>query len=319
MAFSLEEAPCGSTGFFTLEIQGREGMAVLFALLAMVFFAADNLFVRKGLMRTPNPILAAFITLSVNMSFFLVYALSTGVLSEVRLSRIYLFVVSGFMAPGLARIFAYKGLHSVGVAITAPIINGEILFAVALAVIFLNEPVEPEIVAGVVSVVAGLVLLGYESGRKDAGSASGTMRYRYLVYPLLASLCYGTSLFIRKMGLNLFGSPILGVLFTGGTSWVIIAAAIVTSRNYTRFWEVRRESLLYFLMAGCSTCVSWYSLFHALHLERISIVTPIATSYSLLTLLLSHLFLRNVERITRRIALATVLVVGGIAALCLGK
>ena len=294
-------------------------MAVLFALLAMICFAADNLLVTKGLIRTPNPLMAAFITLSVNMSFFLVYALSTGVLSEVRLNRIYLFVLSGFMAPGLARVFSYKGLHAVGMSITAPIINGEILFAVGLAVIFLNEPVEPEIVAGVMSVVAGLVLLGYESGRKDPGSASVTMRYRYLVYPLLASLCYGTSLFLRKVGLNLCGSPILGVLFTGGTSWVIIATAIAASRNYTRFGEVRRKSLLYFLIAGCSTCVAWYSLFHALHLERVSIVTPIATSYSLLTLPLSYLFLRNMERITRRVVLGTVLVVGGIAALCLGK
>jgi uncharacterized membrane protein len=294
-------------------------MVVLFALLAMVCFAADNLFVTKGLMRTPNPIMAAFITLSVNVLFFLVYALSTGVLAEVRLSEIYLFVVSGFLAPGLARILSYKGFHTVGMSIAVPIINGEILFAVGLAIIFLNEPVEPEIVAGVVSVVAGLVLLGHESGRKDPDSGSGTMRYRYLAYPLLASLCYGTSLFFRKLGLNLCGSPILGALFTGGTSWVIIATAITTSRNYTQFWEVRRESLVYFLMAGCSTCVSWYSLFHALHLERVSIVTPIATSYSLLTLLLSHLFLKDVERITRRVVIASVLVVGGIAALCLRK
>jgi uncharacterized membrane protein len=72
-------------------------------------------------------------------------------------------------------------------------------------------------------------------------------------------------------------------------------------------------------MAGCSTCIAWYSLFHALHLERVSIVTPIATSYSLLTLLLGQLFLREVERITRPVVVATVLVVGGIAALCLGK
>jgi bacterial/archaeal transporter family protein len=294
-------------------------MAVLFALLAMVCFAADNFFVTKGLMRTPNPIIATFITLSVNMSFFLAYALSTGVLSEVRLSRIYLFVISGLMAPGLARVFSYKGLQTVGMSIAAPIINGEILFAVGLAVIFLKEPLEPEIVAGVVSVVAGLVILGYESGRKYPGSVSVTVRYRYLVYPLLASFCYGTSLFVRKLGLNVWGSPILGVLFTGGTSWVIIACTIVSSKNYTRFREVRRGSLLYFLMAGCSTCIAWYSLFHALHLERVSIVTPIATSYSLLTLVLSQLFLRDVERITRHVVVATVLVVGGIAALCLGK
>jgi uncharacterized membrane protein len=212
-------------------------------------------------MRTPNPIIAAFITLSVNMSFFLAYALSTGVLSEVRLSRIYLFVISGFMAPGLARLFSYKGLQTVGMSIAAPIINGEILFAVGLAVIFLKEPLEPEIVAGVVSVVAGLVLLGRESGRKYPGSVSVTVRYRYLVYPLLASLCYGTSLFVRKLGLNVWGSPILGVLFTGGTSWVIIACTIVSSKNYTRFRVVSRGSLLYFLMAGCSTCIAWYSCF----------------------------------------------------------
>ena len=294
-------------------------MAIVFAVITLFCYGIDYLFIRKGLVKSPNPMLASFITLSVNVSFFLVYVLLFESVSLVSFDLVYFFIIAGIMAPGLARVFSYKGLQTVGMSIAAPIVNAETLFAFTLAVIFLGEPITFMILTGVLSVVAGLVILGYESGRKNPGTASKKIRYRYLIYPLLASFCYGTSIFLRKLGLNVLGSPIIGAFFTSATSWLVILITVSASGNLARWREVKKESLFCFLIGGCLTCIGWYALFHALHIGRVSIITPIATSYSLITLLFGYLFLRDVERITKRIVIATVLVVGGIVLLCLGK
>jgi len=67
------------------------------------------------------------------------------------------------------------------------------------------------------------------------------------------------------------------------------------------------------------TCVAWFSIFSALNIGNISLVAPIANSYSLVTLFLSHFFLKKIEIITLRTVLATVLVVGGVTMLITGR
>ncbi len=294
-------------------------MAIFFAVITLFCYGTDYLFIRKGLVKSPNPMLASLITLTVNVSFFLACVLLFEPISLVKPSLIYFFIIAGIMAPGLARVFSYKGLQTVGMSIAAPIVNAETLFAFAMAVIVLGEPINVMIVTGVLSVVAGLVILGYETGRKNPGRTSDKIRYRFLIYPFLASFCYGTSIFLRKLGLNVLGSPVVGALFTSATSWLIMLVTVSASGNLAKLRDVKKESLRYFLMGGCMTSMGWYSLFHALHIGRVSIVTPIATSYSLITLAFGYLFLRDVERITGRIVIATVLVVSGIVLLCVGQ
>jgi uncharacterized membrane protein len=83
--------------------------------------------------------------------------------------------------------------------------------------------------------------------------------------------------------------------------------------------RVKKESLPYFILGGCLTSIGWYALFNALHMGRVGIVTPIAVSYSLVTMSFSYLFLRDVEHVNRWVVCGTLLVVGGILLLCLGK
>jgi uncharacterized membrane protein len=237
----------------------------------------------------------------------------------LKLDLIYLFIVAGILAPGCARLLSYKGLEILGMSITTPIINADSLFSVALALFFLDEPINFSIVTGILSVVCGLVLLGYEIGQKNERDTSKRFRYRYLFYPIMASLFYGTSVFFRKLGLNTLSSPILGATLTSGTSWCIITIILTTSGNMKKLAQVKRRSFIYFFLGGCATCIAWLSFFHALDKGRVAIVTPIATSYSLFTLFLSYLFLRDTERMSLKIIIGMILIVGGVILFSLVK
>jgi uncharacterized membrane protein len=294
-------------------------MAILFALITNLAYGLDFYFVRRGLMKSPEPMAAAFITLTVNICFFVLLSILFEPLGQLTWSLVYIFIIAGLLAPGAARLLSYRGLETLGMSISVPIVNAESIFSVILAMIFLNEPMTPMIGIGVLSIIVGLVLLGLESGRGKESIVGKRIRYRYLLYPLIASVFYGVSVFVRKLGLNVLGSPILGAAFTSGTSWLILTVSLVAGGHVNQLSKVTRRSFIYFLLGGGATCVAWYSLFNALHIGKVSIVTPIATSYSVVTLFFSYVLLRKVERINRRIVAATVLVVGGIILLSLAK
>lgn len=237
----------------------------------------------------------------------------------LKLDLIYLFIIAGILAPGGARLLSYKGLEILGMSITTPIINAESLFSVAMALFFLNEPINFSIAMGILSVVSGLALLGYEIGQEDKGDISKRFCYRYLLYPTIAPLFYGVSVFFRKLGLNTLSSPILGATHTSGTSWCILSIVLATSGNMKKLAHVKKRRFIYFFLGGCATCIAWLSFFHALNIGRVAIVTPIATSYSLFTLSLSYLFLRDMERMGSKIIFGTILIVGGVILLSLVK
>jgi drug/metabolite transporter, DME family len=294
-------------------------MAPLFALVTCFTYATDTYLVRQGLARSPQPMVATVVTLTVNFAFFVILFLLFVPAHFLRFDWIYPFIIAGILAPGAARAFSYKGIEKLGLSINTPIVNAESLFAVLMAILFLNEPVTLPMVAGISSVVTGLALLGYETGRNKGSHTAKRIEYRYLVFPVMASIFYGMSVFFRKLGLNAVGSPILGATFTSGTSWCIFMIAMMKSRNRKALFEVKKESLVYFLLGGVTTCIGWFALFSALNIGKVSIVTPIATSYSLVTLLISYFLLRKVELITARIVAATILVVGGVVVLSVLK
>jgi uncharacterized membrane protein len=102
-------------------------------------------------------------------------------------------------------------------------------------------------------------------------------------------------------------------------SWCLLALFLSTSGNTERLFQVKKKSFIYFFMGGVVTCVAWLSFFHALSIGKVVIVTPIASTYSLFTLCLSYLLLRHVERISLKIGVATILIVGGVILLSLSK
>ena len=294
-------------------------MAILFALITALAFGTDNYLIRRGLIDSPYPLVAAFITLTINFSFFILLSFLLVPLEFFRMDWVYLFLIAGILAPGFARALSYKGLETLGMSINAPIINAESLFSVVLALIFLNEPIYFRMVAGILCVVFGLVLLSYETGQNQKKGLSKEFHYRYLFYPITASAFYGVSIFLRKLGLNQLDSPILGATFTSGMSWCLLTLFLITSGNTKRLLQVKKKSFIYFLTGGVVTCVAWLSFFHALSIGKVVIVAPIASSYSLFTLFLSYLLLRHVERISLKIWVATILIVGGVILLSFAK
>ena len=112
--------------------------AELFALANAFFFALHNMLTKKAL-RYSNPATAVISSLLINIVFLWSLTFLFVPLSSVNSAAILIFIVVGFFQPGLTRLLTYKGIDTLGVAVTDPIRATTPLFSAIMAIIFLAK------------------------------------------------------------------------------------------------------------------------------------------------------------------------------------
>src|SRR5258706_4001958 len=159
--------------------------AEFFALGNAFLFALHNLFTKKAL-RYSNPATGVISSLLINIVFLWGVSLLFVPLKSLTSASILIFVGVGLFQPGLTRLLTYKGIDTLGVAVTDPIRATTPLFSAMLAIIFLDEKITPPIVAATLMIITGITLLSWRSGAmKLAGSAV------FLWYPIAPPVLAG--------------------------------------------------------------------------------------------------------------------------------
>jgi uncharacterized membrane protein len=283
--------------------------AELYALTNAFLFALHNLFTKKAL-RYSNPATAVISSLLINIIFLWTVAILFVPLSSLTSASILIFVGVGFFQPGLTRLLTYKGIDAIGVAITDPIRASTPLFSAIMAIIFLGEDITLPIVAATFMIIAGIILLSWRSGSmKLVGSAV------YLWYPIGASALAGASQVVRKFGLAAVPHPFLAAAVTASSSLVVSVLTMWYVEKTQETWKMNRQCFGWFLAAGITVSFAMICIYYALDLGKVSVVIPISSSGPLFSLILTAIFLRDVERVTLRIVVSAAMIVGGVALL----
>lgn len=278
--------------------------AEAFALACGLFTAINLIFLKKGLAHG-NPISATVLSLAINVLSFWSFVLAVLPWDEILRPELLIFVLVGLIQPGGTRFLAYLSVEKVGVAVTAPLRATTPLFSSLLAIAVLGEQLTPSVGAGTALVVGGITLLSLSEEK------TGGWMNVLVALPLLSAFVAGSTQVIRKIGLAGISLPILGAATTTGTSLVAIAVSLTVSRNWSMV-RFHRRALGYFILAGCSVTLGVASIFMSLHLSDVVIVAPLASLSPLYSLVLSALFLRDVEVITARKVVAAGLIVVGV-------
>ena len=114
--------------------------AEFYALANAFLFALHNIFIfTKKALRYSNPATGVISSLLINIVFLWTLAFLLVPMADVTLASQLIFVGVGFFQPGLTRLLTYKGINTLGVAITDPIRASTPLFSAAMAIIFLGE------------------------------------------------------------------------------------------------------------------------------------------------------------------------------------
>jgi len=280
--------------------------AEVYALVNAFLFAVHNIFTKKAL-RYSNPATGVISSLMINIVFLWTMSILFVPMANVTVASLLIFVGVGFFQPGLTRLLTYKGIHTLGVAITDPIRASTPLFSAAMAIIFLGEEITLPIVIATLMIIAGITLLSWRHGAmKLAGSAV------FLWYPIAASALAGASQVVRKFGMAAVPHPFLAAAVTASSSLLVSLFVMWYVEKSEETWKMNRQCFWWFLAAGITVSFGMTSIYHALDLGKVSVVIPLSSTGPLFSLILTALFLRGVERVTLRIVISACMIVSGV-------
>jgi uncharacterized membrane protein len=184
------------------------------------------------------------------------------------------------------------------------------LFATAFGFGLLGEPVSLETAAGIVVLVAGLVVLSLAKGGDLAG-----WRTRDLSYPLASGALFAFGNVLRRFGLGTGGADVLQAVALNEAGALLVFLGYAAVRGTGGFRSADRRSYGYFAVSGGLTAIALLSLFGALALPagRVAIVESLASTAPLFTTVFAYFLLRDLERVTRGVVVGAALVVVGVA------
>ncbi len=271
------------------------------ALTAALLSAAATIFVRFGL-RGSDPYAALFINVAVGTAGLWAAVPFTGDFGRFSVTGIALFAAAGLIGTVAGRLLRFVAIERVGASIAAALTNLNSMFAAILAILVLGERVTLSILLGTTVIVLGTSLLSL--GRQKLG-----FRRSQLVIPLGSAFCFGVVAILRKLGLSHMG-PVTGAAINVTTALVAYGAFLLATGQ--RSMTCSRRSLGYFVLAGAAENTAVFMNLLALRTGMVSVVTPLYGTAPIFVLALSFVFLRDVEVLTGKVVVGTILIVLGV-------
>jgi drug/metabolite transporter (DMT)-like permease len=279
-------------------------LAVILGFVSSLFFGASTVAIHRGILKLDylSGLIVNLVTNAICLWIFLgLFAGTAGLWVSTNL----IFIGVGLVVPGLPRLLIFKGVERLGASISSVMMGATPLFAILIAFVFLRERPGLTNLLGAFFIVIGVISLCWREEAK-------TWRTVDLLLPLSGAILFALRDNLVRFGLLITASPVLGATIVSTTS-AVMAAALYLSKSETRgLVEADRSGLRWFSFSGFLNFLSYLTMFTAFNLERVSVVTPLASCSSLFTPMFSFFLLRKVDPITPRKVTATVLVVLGV-------
>jgi uncharacterized membrane protein len=271
--------------------------AVLLAITSAFLFGAMTVAVRLALQRGTAPEAGALYTVLAALVFTLPFAVVEG----GELAGIWPFVLAGLLGPGLSQLLFTLAVNEAGPSRTSVVVGTAPLFSVAIALVFLDEPLKAWLIVGAILIVAGGVLLVAESGRPDHVRAIG------LVLALACTVVFATrDNLLRWLALDTEVEP-----GPAAAATLAAGAALILAYTAVRRSRLSRREARDFLPAGLLFGASYICLFEAYYRGPVTVVSPLVATESLWGVALSAIVLRRSEGVGPRLVAGAALIVCG--------
>ncbi|MDZ7687300.1 MAG: EamA family transporter [Halobacteriales archaeon] len=216
------------------------------------------------------------------------------------------FVGAGIVGTLFGRSLFYESIERVGASRAEPVKASQPLHAAAVAVVVLGEALTAVHLLGILLIVAGVGFVSWTI--RDGGTAPP----RTLLLPLAAAFFFGVEPVFASIGLS-EGTPVVVGLA------VKTAAASAGFAVYLRWKDTldttafRSPSRRWYLLAAAANVAFLILYYTALTVSDVVVVVPIVQTSPLFVVVLSALFLRDLEKVDARVFAGALLVVIGAA------
>lgn len=114
----------------------------------------------------------------------------------------------------------------------------------------------------------------------------------WLVYALLATLFAGLTSVLAKFGISKINSD-LGLAIRTAVVFILVTLNMFAWKASRDFSELNKKTILFLVLSGITTTLSWIYYYRAMKLGSVSYVAAIDKGSIILTLLLSFWLLKE--------------------------
>jgi uncharacterized membrane protein len=277
----------------------------LLSLATALLYSCSSIFTKKGLNRS-NPFTAILVSLTANFLLLSLFYLVNPV-SQLNVESIAFFALGGIIASFIGRTAQYISIEKIGVSVSSSVVGSSALFSAFTATLLLHESFSSLTYLGLILIITGIILLS----QRRRGTSQRGWNKTDMIWSLGASICYGSSVTIRKMGLNITNNPIFGATIGATASLSMYLLYLAASQRITPILStLDRSSLLSFMFSGICTGLAWIFSYTATSTGPVTIVSALVSTYPLFSIILSYLFLR--EEITLQILIGSFTIIIGV-------
>jgi drug/metabolite transporter (DMT)-like permease len=281
---------------------------VLFGALAGALFGAMAIAVRTGLGRFPDAQVGALIVAGVAAAASIPGGVLSGLLTDVKPGSLWPFALAGMLSPGCSQILFIVAVRDAGPSRAAILIGTAPLMSVAIALVLLDEPFRPLLLAGTVLVVSGGVVLARERRRPAHFRRLG------VIVALVCATLFAVRDNVVRWGARGAHAPALTASAVSLTAATVVVLAYVLTAQRDGLGSRLRQALPAFAPAGLALALAYACLFLAFDHGSVSIVAPLNATQSLWAVVFAAVVLgRAADVIGRRLFAAGLLVVAGAA------
>ena len=284
--------------------------AILLAIAAAIFLGGGLVLTQFGL-RHVHPLSGAAISIP---AFTLIFLLASPILlagETIAWRAVPIFAAVGLVFPALLTLLTFAGNRALGPIVTASLGNISPLFAVLLAVVLLGEPLRLWQFAGLLLIVAGVLVITV-----TRTNDMRNWRTWALLLPLGAAALRGLMPPVIKVGLEIWPNPIAACL-TGYIFSTLTVLMVERVRNGRFFVRASWPGRLWFTVTGICNGVGTLLMYAALGAGRVSAVVPIIAAYPIITVGLNMLVFGRTQG-ALRLAGGAALTVMGVVSILVG-
>jgi transporter family protein len=267
---------------------------LIYAIGAAVFAALTTVLAKIGIKNVDSHLATAIRTVVV-LAFAWLMVFVSG--SQHGISQIqrhtWVFLVLSGLSTGGSWLCYFRALKLGNVNKVVPIDKSSTILTMLLAFIFLSEPVNTAMAAGMVLMGSGTWLM--LELKKDSKNTEANKSW--LLYAVLAAVFASLTAIFGRIGVAEMDAS----LWTATRTMIVVPMSwlmVFIAGSQREIRKVDYKSWLFLIFSGVATGVSWLFFYHALQLGNASLVVPIDKLSIVLTMGFAWLFLG--EKFTKR-------------------
>ena len=269
-------------------------MWIIFALLSAFFAGITAVLSKVGIKNVNSDLGTAIRTIVVFVfAWLMVFVIDAwGGITSITSKTLIFLVLSG-LATGASWLCYFKALKLGDVNKVAPIDQSSTVLTMILAFIFLGEKIT--ILKGVCIILIGLgTYMMIEKRESDEKTGKNT---EWLVWAILSAVFAALTSVLGKIGISNIDSTLGTAIRTFVVlimSWIVVWV----SKSQSDIKNITPRTLVFLVLSGITTGLSWLCYYKALQDGQASVVVPIDKLSILVTITFSYIVLG--EKLTKK-------------------